>query len=128
MRRYVERIILYNLSHYTSFLVRRKYSYICSALKNNQEQQFSAQTKKLCLFRLFRHNLQRAVLCCCGSHAGGFDGKLRNLSQLAHAVGSEQWVSAVGQKVGVSVVAQLMQCTKIQNPDIFMLQFEDFGS
>ena len=26
-----------------------------------QERQFSAQTKKLCLFRLFRHNLQRAV-------------------------------------------------------------------
>jgi hypothetical protein len=61
MRRYVELIILYNLSPYTSFLVRRKYSYTCSALKNNQRQQFSAQTKKPCLFRLFRHNLQKAV-------------------------------------------------------------------
>ena len=28
--------ILYNSSPYTSFWVRRKYSYTCSALKNNQ--------------------------------------------------------------------------------------------
>jgi hypothetical protein len=61
MRRYVELIILYNLSPYKSFWVRRKYSYTCSALKNNQGQRFSALTKKLCLFRLFRHNMKTAV-------------------------------------------------------------------
>ena len=46
---------------YTSFLVFRKYSYTCLALKNNKGQQFSAQTKNLCLFRLFRHNMKTAV-------------------------------------------------------------------
>ena len=45
MRRYVELTILYNLSPYKSFWVRRKYSYTCLALKNNQGQQFSEQTK-----------------------------------------------------------------------------------
>jgi hypothetical protein len=53
MRRYVELIILYNLSPYTSFLVSRKYSYICSALKNNQEHRFSAQTKNYAYFDYF---------------------------------------------------------------------------
>jgi hypothetical protein len=61
MRRYIDLVILYNLNPYTSLLVNIKYSYTCSALKNNQGRQFSAQTKKLCLFRLFGHNMNTTV-------------------------------------------------------------------
>jgi hypothetical protein len=53
MRRYVELIFLYNLSPYKSFWVRRKYSYTCSALKNNQRQRFSALTQNYAYFDYF---------------------------------------------------------------------------
>jgi hypothetical protein len=53
MRRYVELIILYNLSPYRSFWVRRKYSYTCSAWKNYQGQRFSALTKNYAYFNYF---------------------------------------------------------------------------
>ena len=38
MRRYVELIIIYNLSPYMSSLVNKKYSYACLTLENNQGQ------------------------------------------------------------------------------------------
>jgi hypothetical protein len=38
MRRYVELIIIYNLSPSMSFLVNRKYSYVCLTLEINQGQ------------------------------------------------------------------------------------------